>query len=317
LQADFLTGLIETQDPLELIFNELTERYWSEGVFSGYDQTGGMESYLEDQEHLVSEFERKLWDVCFDMYALFETDHKRKHRIEELLRAAEYTLVVFDGLSLREIPAVRAVLSELGLKSSTDFALSTVPSDTTVFAQQHFHASGPAAMAKGRGLLESQFAFEHVMRQDWEPDFKPEHRRRVIWAMYPDNVFRLAPGSVSYTKHILEPIQSILRTVLNGDAPTPLIVTADHGYIWQGGNTAWALEPRDTRLLAAHFKRTRCTKQATRELAHSQACWVSGRQAAARGRFAWGAKVKGAPVLYTHGGVSLMECIVPWVSVGP
>ena len=36
---------------------------------------------------------------------------------------------------------------------------------------------------------------------------------------------------------------------------------------------------------------------------------------AARGRFDWGKYVKGAGSLFKHGGVSLMECVVPWIKV--
>jgi hypothetical protein len=314
VRPELARAVISTDDPLEAIFKELATAYWSREVFSSYVERRALEDYLREQEHRVSEFERELWDVWRDLYRLLEKDSPRKHRVDQLLDTDQYTLVIFDGLSLREAPLIQTVMSDLGLVTETGFALSTVPSDTKYFTQQHFHAGGPAELEKGLGLLTSRFAFEYVKLEDWAADPAGKEPRQVIWATYPDNVFRLAPGTVSYPR-VVGPIQTILQSILQAGPPLPLVVTGDHGYVWQGGNTAWQLDPQETQLLASQFKGTRCTDNATGDLARCPKCWLSGKLAAARGRFAWGARVKGAPVLYTHGGVSLMECIVPWITV--
>jgi len=70
-------------------------------------------------------------------------------------------------------------------------------------------------------------------------------------------------------------------------------------------------------MLADHMTGRRAMGEATAVLAtHTQKAPVGGLDPAARGRFAWGKFVKGLTRLYKHGGVSLMECVVPWVRVG-
>jgi len=156
-----------------------------------------------------------------------------------------------------------------------------------------------------------------VKKQAWQPDFTTDERRRVIWALYPDDVFSRDHGAISYGQHIVQPVQDILRAILAADTVLPLIVTSDHGYVWQGGTAFWGVQGDEERVLAKHFRQGRLTREAAVQLVtHTDKAWVSGQTAAARGRFAWGGKVKGPTKLYKHGGVSLMECVVPWVTAG-
>ena len=95
----------------------------------------------------------------------------------------------------------------------------------------------------------------------------------------------------------------------------PLTVTGDHGYLWQGARCAWALEQGEGAVLAQHFKAGRSTSSTSDSLARTGKAWIEGSIAAARGRFAWGGMVRGPSSLFKHGGVSLMECLVPLVTV--
>jgi hypothetical protein len=132
----------------------------------------------------------------------------------------------------------------------------------------------------------------------------------------PDNIFGLNDhGGVSYANHIVQPVQEILRAVLGSDPPLPLIATSDHGYVWQGGGAYWTLSDDEMRLMAQHFKQGRATRNAPPELGQRRHVWQSGNLAAARGRFAWGKYVRGGNKLYKHEGVSLMECLTPWMTL--
>ncbi len=56
--------------------------------------------------------------------------------------------------------------------------------------------------------------------------------------------------------------------------------------------------------------------QASDALAASDKVYVKEGVAVARGRFGWAGQVPGAGTLFKHGGVSLMEGLVPWVAMG-
>jgi len=306
--------LVTCDDPIEPLARHLMDTVWTTEAFQAANTEGGLDDYLSKGEHAESKFEKGIYDIFSDVYRCLEGPHRLKQRLEqEVLGLDEFTLVIFDALSLRELPAVIEVLGDAGVEADVGYSFSCVPSDTTEFAQEHFQAGGPAAI--DGSLFASDVAYRHVKRQDWQPDFAADERRRVIWALYPDNVFNLDHGAVSYGQHIVQPVQDILRAVLAADPVLPLVVTSDHGYVWQGGTAFWPVEGDEEKVLASHFKQGRLTREATVQLVTgTDKAWVSGQTAAARGRFAWGGKVKGATKLYKHGGVSLMECVVPWVT---
>lgn len=291
MTANLITNLLSADEPLDVLFRVLTEDYWSLERFQQHQRDGNLEACLRATEEQVSHFEQDLYAIYFDVYDRLEADHPRKHRVTELLEKGSFTLVVFDGLSLRELPVVQQVFTDCGMEAQVDYALAPVPSETSVFCSQHFGANGPSQ-------LESHlqpFAFRYMKQESWPPDFAPSDKRRVVWALYPDNVFKLDSGAVNYERHIVQPVATILRTVLESDPPLPLVVTSDHGYLWQGGGCAWPVtDSKEKKLLADHFKGGRSTTEATSQLIHTRKAWLSGQTAVARGRFAWGGKVKGA-----------------------
>ncbi len=307
MKADLVMGLMGEDEPLDVAFRVLTGEIWTSERLRQHQEAGNLDGYLHEGEHLASAFERELYEVYFDLYDRLEGAHPLKRRVGDLLEQEAYTLVIFDGLSLREVPILEAVFEEFGLKAEVRYALAPVPSDTSVFCQAHFGASGPSEL---QGML-TPFAFRHVKQESWEPDFGSQDRRRVIWALYPDNVFNLDSEAVNYEKHVAGPVAAILRNVLASGPPKPIVVTGDHGYLWQGGGCAWGVTNKEEeKLLADHFKAGRSTGRATPQLSRSRLAWVSGEDAAARGRFAWGSRVRGATRLFKHGGVTLMECMV-------
>lgn len=304
--------LVTCGDPLGPLVGHLTERIWTAEALSAARDALDLDSYLSKGEHTTSAFERAVYDIYSDVYPLLEGPHERKQSVDDLLALDEFTLVIFDALSLREMPLVLDTFAAGGLDAKADYALSCVPSDTAEFTGTHFCASGPSSITET--LFSGGLAYRHVKKQEWTPDLKPAERRRLIWVLYPDNVFNLDPDAVSYEEHILRPVQRILESLLAADPVLPLVVTSDHGYIWQGGTAFWGVAAEEETVLSAHFKQGRCTNDATVELTtRTDKAWVSGTKAAARGRFAWGGKVKGPTKLFKHGGVSLMECVTPWI----
>jgi hypothetical protein len=315
MKTERIWELVTCSDPLEPLIRHLTAEIWTPEAFA--EAADDPDEYLKRGEQAESKFEGAVYGIYSDVYGQLEGPHPLKRRIEdEVLGLDEFTLVIFDALSLREVPAVLDVFAEFNIEVGVSHSLSCVPSETVEFAQEHFNVGGPSAI--GTNLPSPDLAYRHVKKQDWQPDFSPDERRRLIWALYPDNTFNLDHGAISYGQHVIEPVQDILRAVLAADPVLPLVVTSDHGYIWQGGTAFWAVQGEEERVLASHFKGGRLTRDATVQLVTSTGgkAWVSGQTAAARGRFAWGGKVKGATKLYKHGGVSLMECVVPWVTMG-
>jgi hypothetical protein len=314
MDLPLIQRLIEDDEPLQLLYEVLTGDIWSAERFAEARCRDDFERYLREGEHAASTLEQELYDIYSDMYRLLEGDDPRRERVATLHeREQPYTLLLIDALSLRELPLIREALDTHDLEAEIGFALAPLPTETADFARCHYSASGPSEIVNNAHRY--TFAFRHVTSEDWKPDFRASERQRFIWYVFPDDYFGVK--ETDYARHVVQPVEKILDAVLNDpDLVQPLVITGDHGYIWQGNQCSWAVEDeRERAVLAEHFKLGRCTRRATDALAATGKVWVQGSTAAARGRFAWGGIVRGSSPLFKHGGVSLMECMVPWVLV--
>jgi hypothetical protein len=316
MKPSLFSQLVTADDPLNVLFRNLVDGIWTRDSFQAASAAGRLEGdYLSSNEHLTSSLELTLYQTFFEVYGLLAGMDPRKERVAGVLESSRFTLLVFDGLSLREIPAVLEVLDERRLKAEVTFGLSAVPSSTEDFFPHLFPARHPKDLVNKARQLAFDYHFIQKPEQ-WSQGVGLRGERHVVWVRVPDNIFGLNDhGGVSYTSHIIQPVQRVLRDVLASDPPLPLIVTSDHGYIWQGGGAYWTLSDDEMRLMAQHFQQGRSTKNAPHELGERRHVWQSGNVAAAIGRFAWGRYVRGGSKLYKHEGVSLMECITPWIEV--
>lgn len=311
MNTEWLKQLVESDDPVDLIVDDL-KSIWSHDRFAAAEAKGDLDAYVAQGEHEVSAFEEHLWHVFRDIYPLLEAPHARRLKIEQVIGQESFDLVVFDALSWREVPVITGILDERSSEFGVDYARSEVPSETERFCTAHFGVNGPTALktkAAGNG-----WNYECVENTNWDPE-SVGSVRRVTWVRYPDMIFALPPGGVNYDEHVVQPIRAILERILDSSNGRRVVITSDHGYVWMGGGATWALDADEEKLMSQHFKAGRATRNATTNLFGSDKVWISGENAAARGRFAWGSKVAGATKLYKHGGVSLMECLVPWITV--
>ncbi len=310
MDLSLIKRLIEDDDPLQTLYEVLTGSVWTAERFVEARRRDDLSAYLREGEYAASTLEHEVYAIYSDVYALLEADDPRRDRVAEVHQWREYTLLLIDALSLRELPLIQEVLAAHGLTPQAGFALAPLPTETSDFARRHYNAAGPSDMAAHAHRY--PFAFRHVTSEDWRPDFSPDERQRFIWYAFPDDYFGLK--ETDYARHVARPIEAILTAVLNDSTLVrPLVITGDHGYLWQGGQCAWPVENDDERaVLAEHFKLGRSTRVTSDALAATGKAWVRGNVAAARGRFAWGGIVRGAGSLFKHGGVSLMECLVPW-----
>ena len=78
-------------------------------------------------------------------------------------------------------------------------------------------------------------------------------------------------------------METIVTAVL--DDPTlvrPLVITSDHGYLWQGDQCAWPLEPAERAVMAEAFQLGRSTDAVTDALAATGKVWLGNGSAPRR-----------------------------------
>jgi len=285
LHEDQIRRLVEADDPIKEVWKILIELW---------NLNGDVKAYFR-KEDSVSEFERELNNVFFEIYDYLFQNIKREPIKFEL------PLIIVDGMSIREGNLLLRDLKENGYEIiEYGFGFSALPSNTQRF----------------RDLLDVKFVEVMSGRIPSEIDFG-----MPVWISYPDEILhhaaRIIPPSEAYkkTRELLFEILSMVRS----DVVT---IISDHGYIML--DTVWALAGGDRRFLKERVfgsnrfvKRDEVDEKALKRLKmlprdrsyvlmDDEYCYI-------RGRYFW--PIRGYGRVVAHGGLSLMECIVPRIKV--
>jgi hypothetical protein len=282
---DYIKRLVECDDPIKEIWGFLVQ-LWSAEV--------DVSDYFE-QEVKVSEFEWQLNRIFFEIY-----DYLQK-QIENASFEFSIPLIIMDGMSIREANLLIKDLKEKGYNIvEYDHTLSALPSITESFRDK------------------VKMEFTEIISGKIPPDLNFE---KPIWVSYPDEILhhaaRILPPPKAY-----EETKKVLLKILELAEKSEVTIISDHGYIMV--DAVWPLTESDRKFLKEkvfgsnrYVKVTQVDKKAIERLnslpRDFQYATISNGYYCIKGRYFW--PISGYGKSISHGGLSLMECIVPKIRV--
>ncbi|MCR8454633.1 MAG: hypothetical protein NDP13_06575 [Crenarchaeota archaeon] len=285
MREDYIKRLVETDDPIGEVWNILVELW---------DTRLPINEYFR-QEDKVSEFERELSIIFFEIYDYLY------NRMKGSPFRAEVPLIIVDGMSIRESNLLVRDLRDHGYEIlEYSYGFSALPSTTGRFRE----VTGIKYVEVRGDRIPSSIDFN-----------------LPVWVSYPDEILhhaaRIIPPHEAYIR-TRDLLLSILRMIDRAD----VTITSDHGYLMI--DAVWPLASGDRRFLkervfgSSRFVKISDIEQRTLEKLRSiprdvgyvflddEYCYV-------RGRYFW--PIEGYGKVVAHGGLSLMECIVPRIRV--
>lgn len=236
-----------------------------------------------------------------EIYKYIAKASRLPSRIEEIMAQEIYTLVVMDGMSLRESPLLKRRLAP-------DYHVSTVPqvaplpTDTKFFTSRYFSSSSPSQLEK---RPKEGFTFYRVGGQQDVSSIQ-EDERLVVWSRLPDKylhthteAFQLSDLEDDYLRS-----EELLLSILHrlNKSGKEIYVCSDHGYI---PDTHTWTSVRD-------FPSSKRYTQAIPESCRSYSIRVNN-QWMIFGRFNTVKRGKYGHV--RHGGLSFLESITPFLTI--
>jgi hypothetical protein len=304
LNAARVIELVKSNDPVATLFHWLVDLWDTAGVDDDL-----LNDYYEEREKAT----RHLTWALEQVYGEFLTDvllpQVSSRQVAELLAQPRHALVLMDSLSLREACLLRQRLPEHGYEVlAFDYAFGEIPAETEAFCQRHFGTSAPSAVNDPR--------FVYV-RADAPPLDELRRDQLVVWGTYPDWFW--AHAHSGKTEHIPPAeiylkteamLLSILERIRGHDE---IAISSDHGYLVLKAGMAWQTgQPYYDYLkdvMGARTAPVSDSKQARALLEqgmivpHEGCFLVKGRYTGDFGG------------VYLHRGLSLMECLTPWLVV--
>jgi len=296
----------------------LMEDVWSS---DRYADLGPLE-YLQQGEKEVNAFEELLAAAAWRIYGELLTPPSSERDLSTFLEGQEpRAVVVFDGLSLREMPAVLRLAEQSRLEVQTvGFSLAAVPADTVEYVDQRLGVGrvAPSQLPSRRELAERGIKAYYYSHQNQQHRLEENGEALLLWSAFPDNTY--ADSGARFPQHF-EQIHSLLETAwLNTIQQVPkgrqILITSDHGYVFFGAGLSFARDNEELRPLRTYLagERFRRLGDGTPPPEHPDLAVLEDKGVAViRGRVQTHPPGPGGSRLYKHGGLSLMEMLTPWI----
>jgi hypothetical protein len=314
LTNELLDTIIKPGSRLPWIKKWLIEEVWTLPL---YDSLSHIE-YLKSGEEKVNRFEELISSAADRTYRELMSSPLPEKSLLNVLRE-NTAIIVFDGLSLREIPIILRLSKKSDLTvREISCSIAAIPSETMDFIEREFKCGkiSPSQLP-GRNELRSKGVTAIYTNNITQGINAPENNSPLlIWSAFPDNTYT---DSGSRFENHFENIHiqfetAWMNTVQQIKGRKTIIVTSDHGYVFFG--TGMDRTSPDIRELNSYFGNNRnALLSDSPDPPKSDDIIIEEAKGIAmvKGRIKTRSTGEAAMKLYKHGGLSLMEMLIPWV----
>ena len=201
-----------------------------------------------------------------------------------------------------------------------DYSFSAVPSETIEFVHQKIKCSkiGPSQLPGRKELADRniQAAYLSINSQSLSSD--ANGKALLLWSSFPDNTY--TDSGARFDKHFENICYQIetawMHSIQQIKGKKKIIVTSDHGYAFLDSGLSFIRKNSEVRDLNNFFGNNRSRETEGDKLSFSSDdIFMANGFAMIKGRVHTRATGKAASRLYKHGGMSLKECLTPWLEL--
>lgn len=295
----------------------LLEEVWNQ---EHYQKNKPLE-YLYQGEEAVNHFESLIAAAADRTYGELLANPDPSKSMLGVLAGSDTALVVFDGLSLREIPLVLSLASQSGFKAlRVDTSLGASPSETIDYVARELPCGriAPSQLPGRRELKEKGIVALYSGNYTQGISGEYEGSPLIVWSSFPDLTYR--DSGARFENHF-ETIHLLFETVWMNTVQQikgkkTIIITSDHGYIFFGHGLDFPRSTSELTELNRYFGNDRNAWLAERpDPPKSDDIFIDTARNVAmiKGRIKTRSTGEAAARLYKHGGLSLMEMLTPWI----
>lgn len=317
MTLSLLEKLTSPGNRLSWIKKWLTEEVWSHSHY----QTLGHSEYLDRGEDAVNKFETLIASSADRVYRELLSTNEQDKTLPTVLSDNSAAVVVFDGLSLRELPIIQKLSEKSGFKvRAIDCAQAAVPCETLDYIERELPCGriGPSQLPGRKELKERGITAVYTNDPTQRISVSDENLALFVWSAFPDITYKDSGARFgSHFENIHIQFETAwMNTVQQIKGKSRIIITSDHGYIFFGTGMDFPRSGQELRELNDYFGNDRFAYLADKPNPPQSDDIViheGKRLAMVKGRVKTRSTGEAAVKLYKHGGLSLMEMLTPWV----
>jgi len=318
LNKDLLAKLTQTAPRLPWVVDWLLDGVWSVDRFESMPA----EDYLTAGERDVHGLEEIIAVAADRFYDELAAAAAQAKPLAPVI-TSDTAVVVFDGTSLREIPLFLQKAAETGYRViDRRTSVAALPSSTTAFVEQRLIGKpvAPKTLPQRKELKDlaiRAFYFDDAIST--HQIHCPNGDKVLLWSAFPDVTYQ--DSDARFARHFAD-MQKLYdtawkNTVMQIPRGKRIVLTSDHGYIFFGAGFD-STRPSDVCdfLDQDRFKVFGDEEKVPDPALHSELqVFPDRRLAMVRGRIKNKPRGPAGGKIYRHGGLSLMEMLVPWVVI--
>lgn len=297
----------------------LIEEVWSTQAYSSLPPV----EYLQRGESSVNKFETLIAASADRIYEEFLTLSEPNRSLLNILSDNNTAVVVFDGLSLREIPIIIKLSKKSGFRvKEVDCSIAAIPCETLDFVERELGCGriAPSQLPGRKELSSKGISVIYTNNITQGININDSSSPLLIWSSFPDNTYKDSGAKFeNHFENIHVQIETAwMNTVQQIKDKSRIIITSDHGYTFFGTGMDFPRSSQEVRDLNAYFGNDRFMLLSENpNPPESDDIFIdSSRQVAMiKGRIKTRSTGESATKLYKHGGLSLMEMLTPWVVI--
>lgn len=284
--------LIYSSDPLTSLWNHLSE-VWK--AYIGDFEKG--ENYTKTLEWFIEE-----------TYGELFLETLPQHCRKELRKELSFPLIVMDSMSLREAVYCQKRIDNLEI---VGYTFSSLPTETKPFREKLSSKKGDR---------------KQIILRNWNPeDITIDRDADIIWSPFPDKFLEnIQAGTIriSSIDDSFEKTHTLLKAIIQMVEAEKLMIISDHGYVRLKSKEVFRTAPPKQDDLKEVMKGRRCIRKSeideqaqlkAEDLVSQGYLLENNEYFLVKGRYCW--PVRGPYKIYQHGGLSLLECLIPVMEV--
>jgi len=284
--AELLSQLIQADDPMPVIWDYLR------GLWLPEEESG--DDYFKQGERRTMYLEKVLGAAYPELYREILPDRCSRCNLD--VESVEVPIIWMDALSLRE---ALLLCRDLDADCELSFAYSRLPSETTFYKEAIFYPWRAKTVE-----------IKDVNRLSLDGD------ERGVWCPIPDKELEDIKGRVKVRTQtdIYKKSCQVLLSICEALYGNEFLVTSDHGYI-STETHFFSLPSRRKGAMKTIFDASRYAEVETKADDLIEAGYIVEHEGyyLVGNRYAW--PTRGKYKVMLHGGISLLECLVPMLRI--
>ncbi|MEA2005692.1 MAG: hypothetical protein U9O50_05475 [Acidobacteriota bacterium] len=297
IENDFIKSLIKEDNPIPDVWKNLLNiwLHHANGDLKDYYYRGEEEAFLFEDFLLKTYdefFTKELPRACLNVPLPFQN------------ATNDSCFVVMDGMSIREGALIFKALQKEGFVPKVNYSFSSIPSDTQSFREKI--KSGLSRLGK----------FVEINNPK---KIRISGEEKYIWSCFPDvmlDKIQVGRTVISDLENMYETSEKIVFELLRKIKSKKIIILSDHGYIRCESGFSFSVSEGRKKKLREAFGSSRfitMDKSDLSELVNDGYIAEFSGYYLVKSRYIW--PVPGKYNIYLHGGISLMECLLPVIEV--